>query len=94
MTGGLIQRLRLLPVWLMKFVRSGLVKYENTDFYGRVWPRLFLASGDEVSVALLPGEQVELDLPEGFSDPYLRPVPAPKEASAPKVKTKSKEQSE
>lgn len=51
-----------------------LTTYVNTDSAERVWPSLSAPDGSTLS--LEAGESVELDLPDGFADPYLKPKPA------------------
>ncbi len=59
------------------------MKRTNADVQERVWPSL-VDKGTGRTLSLAPGESAEVDVPEGFSDPYL--VPA-----SPKKSTKAQE---
>lgn len=60
---------------------------QNTDFYRRAWSDLSDATGHTLELG--PGETADVALPEGFTDPFLRPVspkkkmPAPEPAASP-----------
>lgn len=47
--------------------------FKNGDVYHRIWPSLQTPDGHTVD--LDPEEQVQLDLPDNFKDPFLVPVP-------------------
>lgn len=46
--------------------------FRNTDHHRRVW--LHLTHPDGHTLALEPGEKVDLDLPAAFEDPFLQRV--------------------
>lgn len=45
--------------------------HTNTDVHTRVWPSL---SVDGHTLSLGAGESADIDVPDGFDDPYLKPV--------------------
>lgn len=47
------------------------MRLTNTDVQTRVWPAL---SVDGHTLELPPGGSADVDVPDGFTDPYLRPV--------------------
>ena len=47
--------------------------FYNSYFDERIWP--LLPTTPPSSVQLLPNQEVELDLPASFEDPWLKPVP-------------------
>lgn len=62
--------------------------FRNADVATRVWPSLSAPDGS--TLRLGPGETAEVDVPDGFADAWLRPVPAPK-APAPASVAKTTE---
>ncbi len=49
-----------------------MASYTNTDDQQRIW--IGLQNADGTTVSLEPGGSVELDLPDDFDDPYLKPA--------------------
>jgi hypothetical protein len=50
------------------------VLYKNDSDESRLWPSISTSDGSTLELA--PGEEAELDLPEGFEDEYLKPAGA------------------
>ncbi len=48
-----------------------MLRFKNVSEECRIWPSL---QCDGRTLALEAGQEVELDLPDGFDDPYLKPV--------------------
>lgn len=61
--------------------------YRNTDTHERVWPSLV---HEGATLHLAPGAEVDLDVPAGFDDAWLKPVPEPAHREA-KSRRKSEE---
>ena len=56
------------------------MRVRNTDVSTRVW--ISLANSETgATLELGPGQEGETDLPDGFTDPHLVPVRAPKKAA-------------
>lgn len=56
---------------------------ENTDFHTRTWNTLVNAETGR-TLELAPGEQADVELPDDFTDAFLKPAKAkPKKSSAP-----------
>lgn len=60
------------------------MRYRNVSSSARVWPHLTNAETGR-TLDLAPGADAEVDVPEGFSDGFLEPVPAPVEPVLPAV---------
>lgn len=64
--------------------------FRNTDVQARVWPHL---SHEGHTLSLDAGETADLDVPDDFSDVWLKPEPEPTEPepkarrAAPKAET-------
>ena len=53
--------------------------FVNTDVHARVWPNLTV---DGHTLRLEAGGKAEVEVPEGFDDPYLKPVDKPRSQKA------------
>lgn len=53
--------------------------FRNTDIATRVWPGLTAADGS--TLRLGPGQEADVDLPDGFEDHWLRPAPKARAAA-------------
>jgi hypothetical protein len=60
--------------------------YQNTSSEQRTWPAI---QHDGHTLELAPGEQADLELPEGFEDQYLQPVKAEADAAPKRPRRKA-----
>lgn len=67
-----------------------MTTYTNTSAERRTWPHLVSPETNR-TLALDPGETVDLDVPDGFSDPYLVPQRRPVRDPRPAPDTKATE---
>lgn len=63
--------------------------FRNTDNVRRTWASLTNTETGR-TLELDPGQEADVEVPAGFTDPWLRPVRSPKPAPAPEPAPKAK----